>query len=53
MKLLFSITTKPLLVLLLILMITTGAIILIAQNAHLETDLDEYMPSTHPLFVQS
>jgi predicted RND superfamily exporter protein len=53
MKLLYSITKKPLLVLLLILVITTGAIILIAQHAQLETDLDEYMPSTNPLFVQS
>lgn len=53
MKLLYTITKKPLLVLLLILVITTGSIILIAQNASLETDLDKYMPSTHPLFVQS
>ena len=53
MKLLYTISKKPLLVIVLILVITTGSIILIAQNASLETDLDEYMPSTHPLFVQS
>ncbi len=53
MKLLYTITKKPLVILLLILVITAGSIILIAQNAELETDLDEYMPSTHPLFVQS
>lgn len=53
MKLLYAITKKPLFVILLILLITVGSIVLIAQNAELETDLDEYMPSTHPLFVES
>ncbi len=53
MKLFYLITKKPLIVLLLLLLLTTGAVILIAQRAELETDLDEYMPSNHPLFVQS
>ncbi len=53
MKLFYALTKKPLLIILLILAITTGFIILIAGNAELETDLDNYMPSTHPLFVQS
>ncbi len=53
MELLYTITKKPLLVILLILLITIGSIFLIVQHAHLETDLDEYMPSAHPLFVQS
>ncbi|MGE0075940.1 MAG: RND family transporter [Sphaerochaetaceae bacterium] len=47
------IAKKPLLIVLFILGVSIVLISSIAQNASLETDLDEYMPATHPAFVFS
>ncbi|MBN2859260.1 MAG: RND family transporter [Sphaerochaetaceae bacterium] len=47
------ITQRPLPVLLAILLISILFVLQIADNAQLETDLDEYMPSEHPAFVAS
>ena len=48
-----KITQQPLPVLLVILVISILFVLQIADNAQLETDLDEYMPSEHPAFVAS
>ena len=47
------ITQRPFPVLLAILLISILFVLQIADNAQLETDLDEYMPSDHPAFVAS
>jgi uncharacterized protein len=44
---------KPALVLTAILLLTTAFVLVIAENASLETDLEAYMPSTHPAFIFS
>src|SRR6056297_159660 len=48
-----KIAKKPALVMLVIIGITSLFIYGIGQNARIETDLDEYMPSDHPAFVFS
>ncbi len=53
MNLLKTLTLKPLPVLVAIILISVLFVLQIAENAHLETDLDEYMPSQHPAFVAS
>ncbi|MDD4218904.1 MAG: hypothetical protein PHR10_01765, partial [Sphaerochaetaceae bacterium] len=53
MKLIQRIAKKPLLLLLVIIGITALFIGAIARNASLETDLNEYMPASHPAFAFS
>jgi hydrophobe/amphiphile efflux-3 (HAE3) family protein len=48
-----TIAEKPIIILLIILILTGIGIGAIAKNAKLETDLNEYMPSTHPAFAFS
>ncbi len=48
-----NIAKKPIIILLSILILTGIGIAAIAQNAKLETDLNEYMPSSHPAFAFS
>ncbi|MCF7916093.1 MAG: MMPL family transporter [Spirochaetaceae bacterium] len=48
-----KIAQKPALVMLVIIGLTSLFIYGIGQNARIETDLDEYMPSDHPAFVFS
>lgn len=48
-----ALAKRPLTLMLLLLALTIGFVFSIAQNADLETDLDEYMPKTHPAFVAS
>lgn len=48
-----NIAEKPLVIILIILGLTVISVVAIAQNAQLETDLNEYMPSTHPAFAFS
>lgn len=43
----------PKMVLLAILVITAGFFLLMKENTRMETDLDEYMPESHPAFVYS
>jgi len=45
-----TISSKSLFLLLILLILTSMGIVAIAQHARLETDLNEYMPSTHPAF---
>lgn len=47
------IAEKPLIIIVLIIAFTGIALVTIAQNASLETDLNKYMPSTHPAFAFS
>lgn len=48
-----TIAKKPLAIMAIILALTATSIVAIAQNAQLETDLNEYMPSDHPAFAFS
>lgn len=48
-----ALAKRPLVLMLLVLALTIVFVFSIAQNADLETDLDEYMPKTHPAFVAS
>lgn len=48
-----KIAEKPIVILFIILVLTGIGIGAIVQNAKLETDLNEYMPSTHPAFAFS
>ncbi|HDQ13263.1 MAG TPA: RND family transporter [Sediminispirochaeta sp.] len=52
-KLYQKIATKPLLIILLTIGLTSLFIFGIARNARIVTNLDEYMPSDHPAFVFS
>jgi hydrophobe/amphiphile efflux-3 (HAE3) family protein len=52
-KILLKILNKPLLVFLLILGVSLVSFYPIKKNARMETDLDKYMPETHPAFVYS
>ncbi len=53
MNIIQKITQRPLPILLGILLVSVIFVLQIADNAQLETDLDEYMPSEHPAFVAS
>ncbi len=53
MKLIQKIAHKPIILLLVIIGITALFIGAIASNASLETDLNEYMPASHPAFAFS
>lgn len=53
MKFFTTLAKRPFLVLALILALTVVFVLSIAQNASLETDLNEYMPKTHPAFIAS
>jgi predicted RND superfamily exporter protein len=53
MKFLLTLAKKPLAVLLAMLALAFWFIGAMASNAHLETDLNNYMPATHPAFVFS
>lgn len=48
-----ALAKRPITIMLLLSALTVGFGVSIAQNADLETDLDEYMPKTHPAFVAS
>lgn len=48
-----SFAKRPFLLLLAVLVLSSIFVISIANNAVLETDLDEYMPKTHPAFMAS
>ncbi|HLW21615.1 MAG TPA: hypothetical protein VKZ39_00320, partial [Sphaerochaetaceae bacterium] len=50
MKLIRRIAEKPLLIIVVLFLATTIFILAILDNASLETDLNAYMPSTHPAF---
>jgi len=50
MKLIRRIAEKPLLIIVVLILATTIFIVAILNNASLETDLNAYMPSTHPAF---
>ena len=52
-KILLKILNKPLLVFILILGISVVSFYPVKKNARMETDLDKYMPESHPAFVYS
>ena len=52
-KLLQRVLTYPVLVLVLILLVSGGFFVAMTTNSRMETDLDEYMPQSHPAFVYS
>jgi predicted RND superfamily exporter protein len=53
MKFLLALAKKPLVILISIIALTFWFISAMASNAQLETDLNKYMPATHPAFVFS
>lgn len=52
-KITLSIVKHPLLILVLILVVTATFFVVLKQNSTMETDLDKYMPQSHPAFVYS
>jgi predicted RND superfamily exporter protein len=53
MKFLLALAKKPLVILISIIALTFWFVSAMASNAQLETDLNKYMPATHPAFVFS
>ncbi len=52
-RFLSSLLRHPIIVLVSILLITLGFLIPLYTNSYIETDLDKYMPQSHPAFVYS
>ncbi|KQC06385.1 MAG: hypothetical protein APR54_01735, partial [Candidatus Cloacimonas sp. SDB] len=52
-KFLWKLQKKPLIIILIILAITVYFFLNMIKNSQMETDLDEYMPQSHPAFIYS